>query len=243
MNWLYNFYFREGPGISKDAPRPTGWRLLAATFGREWWELLKLNLLFIAVALPIVTLPAAYFAMTAVTVSMLEDRNVYLWRDFWTAFRARWRESTLTGFGLLGAIGLAGFAVRSYALAAQDNLAFTPLLVIAGCVLLLALLFGMHVFTAMALAPKSSNVAVFKGAAIGLLARPLPGLAVCAPISLLWIVHILFYPASVFLPVLVNFSLGALLTGFAVLEGVRFGLSHSRIRASDPTREPEVLSA
>ncbi|UJQ94238.1 YesL family protein [Mariluticola halotolerans] len=243
MNWLYNFYFREGPGIPKDAPRPTGWRLLATTFGREWWELLKLNLLFVAVALPLVTLPAAYFAMTAVTVSMLEDRNVYLWRDFWTASRTRWRQSSLMGFGLIGAMMLAGFAVRAYALAAQGNLLFTGPLAIAVCALVLLPLFGMHVFTAMALVPKTPLGAVMKAAAIGLLARPLPGLMMCVPISLLWLAHILFYPASAFLPVLINFSLGALLTGFAVLKGVRFGLSHSQIRASDPPGEPDVLSA
>ena len=41
MNWLYNLYFREGPGIPKDAPKAEGLRLLAAVLRREWWELTK----------------------------------------------------------------------------------------------------------------------------------------------------------------------------------------------------------
>ena len=65
MNWLANFYFGEGPGIPKDAPKPEGLRLLASVLGREWWALVKLNLLFIAFSLPIVTLPAAYSRRSA----------------------------------------------------------------------------------------------------------------------------------------------------------------------------------
>ena len=91
MNWLANFYFREGPGIPKDAPKPEGLRLLASVLGREWWAFLKLNLLFVAFSLPIVTLPAACFATVSICVAMIEDRNVYLWRDFWSAFRSRFR--------------------------------------------------------------------------------------------------------------------------------------------------------
>ena len=48
MNWFLNYYFAEGPGIPKDAPAPKGLSLLASVLGREWWDLLKLELLFIA---------------------------------------------------------------------------------------------------------------------------------------------------------------------------------------------------
>jgi hypothetical protein len=68
MDWLRNYWLREGPGIPKDAPTRKGLALFGEIVGREWWELVKLNLLFIVFALPLVTLPAAAFATTRVTL-------------------------------------------------------------------------------------------------------------------------------------------------------------------------------
>jgi hypothetical protein len=122
VNWLTNYYFGEGPGIPKDAPAPEGLRLLASVLGREWWELLKLNLLFVAAALPVVTLPAAYFATVSIAVALIDDRNVYLWRDFWGEFRARFVLVTLVGLVFLCAGGLTVLAIHTYAAAAKSNL-------------------------------------------------------------------------------------------------------------------------
>jgi len=226
MNWLTNYYFGEGPGIDKDAPKPTGLRLLTHVLGREWWELLQLNLLFIAASLPLVTLPAAYAAMVRVTLDMVEDRPVYLWRDFWNAFRASFVRATLLGVLLAGASLLCAQALSGYGAAANENLAYAAPLAIAVVVALAVPLIAMHLFVALAVRGNHSMSALIKAAAIGAIARPLPGLAALAVVALLWLAHISFYPASVLLPVLVNFSLGALVTSFAVHSGVRLGLSY-----------------
>lgn len=228
MNWFLNHYLAEGPGIPKDVPKPEGLRLLAATFGREWWELLKLNLLFLAFSLPLVTLPAAYYATTRIALTMIEDRNVYLGRDFREAFRARFREMTLLGALLLSGEALAVLAVRTYAEASQGQILFAAPLAISLTVTVLLPLYAVHLLVARACAQDAPFATVARAAAIGLLARPLPGLAALLFVALLWLAHVLFYPASVLLPVLVNFSLGALVTGFAVLQGVRYGLSQTR---------------
>jgi len=228
MNWFLNHYFAEGPGIPKDAPKPEGLRLLAATFGREWWELMKLNLLFLAVSLPLVTLPAAWYAMTRIGLTMVEDRNVYLVRDFWAAFRARFREMTLLGAVFFSGEALTVLAVRTYAQASQDQILFAAPLAVSLTVAVLLPLYAAHLLVARACAQDAPLATIAKAAAIGVLARPLPGLAALLFVALLWLAHVLFYPASLLLPVLVNFSLGALVTGFAVREGVRYGLSRSR---------------
>ncbi len=244
MNWLTNFYFGEGPGIPKDAPAPEGLRLLASVLGREWWELIKLNLLFIAVSLPIVTLPAAYFATVSIAVMMIEDRNVYLWRDFWNAFRSRFWLTTLLGLLVCGGGWLAIIAIQTYGGAAKGNLLFIAPLTIAVAVSVLLPLFAIHLFVGLAQAAGRSRTDVLKASAIGLLARPLPGLAALLAVALLWLVHILFYPASVFMPVLINFSLGALVTSFAVLKGVQFGFLHiATVPREGPTRRPRTQSA
>ncbi len=244
MNWLYNYYFGEGRGIAKDAPAPEGLRLLASVLGREWWALVKLNLLFLALSLPIVTLPAAYFATVSIAVMMVEDRNVYLWRDFWSAFRAGLVPATLSGLVVCSAGALTVLALTTYAGAAKSNLLAAAPLAIAMAVSVLLPLFAAHLFVAMAEGAGRPFADIIKAAAIGLLARPLPGLAALLFVALLWLANILFYPASVVLPVLVNFSLGALVTSFAVLKGVQLGFSHIAIvPPQGPTRRPRTQSA
>jgi uncharacterized membrane protein YesL len=244
MSWVQSFYFGEGPGIPKDAPRPEGLRLLAHVLGREWWALLKLNLLFLSVALPVVTVPAAYFATVSICVTMIEDRNVYLWRDFWSAFRSRFVPATLLGLVFCGAGALTVLAIHTYGGAAKGNLIFAAPLTIALVVAVLLPLFAIHLFAALALGAGRPFADIVKASAIGLLARPLPGLAALLFVALLWLADILFYPASVLLPVLVNVSLGALVTSFAVLKGVRLGFSE--IAAAPPqgeTGRPTTQSA
>ena len=244
MNWLTNLYFREGPGIPKDAPRPKGLRLLWATFAREWWTLIQLNLLFALFCLPVVTAPAAYFAMVTIVVTMIEDRNVWLWRDFWGAFRSRFGLTTLLGFAFAAAAALGVLAVRSYAAAAVDSVLFAAPLTLALVVTVLLPLYASHVFVALVLGEDRSLAAALRAGAVGLIVRPLPGLAALGLVGLLWLAHVHFYPASVFLPVLVNFSLGALVLSFAALKGTQFGFSHAsgRVRNGRP-EEPDTQSA
>ncbi|MGH6924630.1 MAG: DUF624 domain-containing protein [Propylenella sp.] len=244
MNWFHNLYFGEGPGIPKDAPAPEGLRLLAHVLGREWWELLKLNLLFVAVSLPVFTLPAAHFATVSICVAMIEDRNVYLWRDFWSAFGSRFRLTTLIGLLFCGVAALAVLAIQTYAAAARSNLLLVAPLTVAATVSVLLPLFGAHLFVAMAQDPRRAVRDLLKASTIGLLARPLPGLAALLFAALLWLAHILLYPASVLLPVLINFSLGALVTSLAVLQGVQLGFS--QVAAASPqgaTERPTAQSA
>lgn len=239
MNWFLNFYFGEGPGIDKNAPKPKGLRLLGTVLAREWWELLKLNLVFIAFALPLVTLPAAWFAATSISVSMVEDRNVWLLRDFWAAFRRRFVLATVMGLLFCAGEALAILAIRTYAEAAIDQLVFAAPMTIAVVVGLALPQFTTNLFVALALRPDSRLPDLFKIAAFALLARPLPGFAALAFVAILWIVHILFYPASVLLPVLVNFSLGTLVLSFAAIGGVHLGFSH--LQATIDPEHREVL--
>ena len=235
MNWLTKHYFGEGKGIDKNAPKPTGLRLLAHVLGREWWELIKLNLLFIAFSLPVVTLPAAYGAMVRISVEMIEDRTVYLWRDFWAAFRAGFIRTSLLGAVLFGSGLLCAQAISTYANAAKTNLAFAVPLAIGLAVAVALPLFSAHVFVALSMGRNRPLSTILKASAIGVLTRPMPGLAALVVVALLWLAHIWFYPISVLLPVLVNFSLGALVTSFATLKGVRLGLDFCTTDLEDGT--------
>lgn len=84
-------YLKEGPGIAKDAPEKTGAAWVGETFAREFWQLVKLNVLFLLCCLPVVTFGAARAAMARCTVNMARDVP----NDVWTDFRAALRQDTV----------------------------------------------------------------------------------------------------------------------------------------------------
>ena len=55
-------------------------------------------------------------------------------------------------------------------------------------------------------------------ALLGALAKPLPALAALGFVALLWVLHIVFYPVSIFMPAVINFSFGTLAVTFGVHE-------------------------
>ncbi|SDX54282.1 DUF624 domain-containing protein [Litoreibacter albidus] len=215
MNWWLNFYFGEGRGIPKDAPEPVGWRRLWATVAREWWGLIQLNLLFIGTALPLVTLPAAFAAMTAVLATMDADEPCEVWRDYWRGFARSWATATALGlgFGVLIAAGIFVVSFYAAAAAAQPLLYALPLTVAAVCTVFIAVTGCVALFLA---ATHVVPVGVLlRSAALTVVIRFWPlSLAMLAN-ALIWIAHVVGYPATILLAVLCNFSFGALLLVFA----------------------------
>lgn len=217
MNWWLNFYFGEGPGIAKDAPRPVGIRRVGKTALREWWGLVQLNLLFIACALPLITLPAAFAAMLGVCAIMVDDQPQDVWREFRDGFlRVFWR-ATAIGVAVLIVLGLGLMLLRFYAIAAKEVLLFALPLGI-GAMVLLFLSMALIVFFTLLGRHQAPMWDLLKAACITTLIRPGPLLAAVAVNLAIWLLHILGYPATVFFAVTLNFSLGALVMAFAAHE-------------------------
>jgi uncharacterized membrane protein YesL len=226
LSWLTPHWLKNGPGIVKDAPPKRGFALLADVLLRNWWELIQLNLLVILFGLPLVTLPAALVAAARICVLMLEDRNVYLGRDFLEAFRASFVRATLLGVLIIASIGVALFAAVTFFHAAQANLFFALPLTISASTALFVAIASVYAITLLAMRDQPLPL-LLKRALLGALARPLPALAALAVVALLWLLHILFYPASIFMPALVNFSFGML--------AVTFGVHQAAVRLLAPS--------
>ena len=100
----------------KDYPRQKGHELefvrFLRTLFREFWELMKLNFLFLLTCLGVVTIPAAITARNAITITMYRDKNHFLWRDYWKAFKTDFWRSLLAGV-IYGAL-LALFFISTY---------------------------------------------------------------------------------------------------------------------------------
>lgn len=215
MQWLRNMWTKEGPGIPKNAPKKTGLALFVDTFAREWWEMVKLNILFILAALFVVTIPAAIAATARISVAFLEDRNTYLLRDFAEAFFRYFWRATAWGLAFIVAIGLGVYSLITYAAAAKDNLVLALPLTIALIATVFIVVVACHLVVLMVMRDLSAPV-LLRLAAIASVVRPLPALGALAFVTALWLAHIVFYPVSVFMPATLNFSLGM----FAVTFGV-----------------------
>lgn len=224
MNWLTNWMMQEGPGIPKNAPKKKGLALFFFILLREAWDLFKLNLLLLVLCIPVITIPAAFAAGTHVTTLMIRDENVFLWRDFWRAFKAHFRRATLAGFGFAAIMALSGYAVFIYAQMAKSSLIFAVPVAIGLSVLAITAM-TLSVFFVLMVRSNLSAKALIKAALLAVLARPLPILGGIGVVVLLWLIHIIFYPVTVFMPVIFNFALGTLALTFGAFKASDFALS------------------
>ncbi|WP_019995586.1 DUF624 domain-containing protein [Aureimonas ureilytica] len=240
MQWLTERFHREGPGIPKDLPKRTGAALFAQTVWREAAELFKLNLLVVLVSLPVVTLFAAHAAGLRVATAMARDENTYLGEDFWRAFRARFWAATVAGAGLSLALGLGAYAIYIYGqMAARDIALAIPFGLALGTEAVLAV-FAVHLFVLVSDGGRSAR-AMLRLAFLATLARPWPVLGALGFVALLWLLHVLFYPVSVFMPVAFNVSLGLLAIAFAAQGGLARVADLAAVSAGE--RTPEEASS
>ncbi|MCV9945616.1 DUF624 domain-containing protein [Rhizobium sp. BT-175] len=240
MQWLRDMWTREGPGIPKDAPKRTGLALFAEILVREWWEMVKLNILFLLASLLIVTLPAALAATARVSVALVEDRNTYLLRDFTEAFQRYFWRSTVWGLALAGALSIGVHAIITYAAGARDNLMLAAPLAIALVATAFLAVLACHLIVLMVMRDLPV-LRLLRLAALASVVRPLPALAALAFNAALWLAHILFYPVSVFMPATFNFSLGMFAVAFGVHRAAVMVLDLPK--AAQPHRKPHAPNA
>lgn len=100
MGFFFNHFEQEGPGIDKDLPPKQGFNLFIDVLIREFWNLCKLNLIFILFCLPIVTIFPACAAFTKVIILMIRDEPQDIFSEFKHTFLTECKRSYLMGLGL-----------------------------------------------------------------------------------------------------------------------------------------------
>jgi len=136
---------KDTPGIEKNAPKKKGIALYLETLWREFFPLIKLNLLFIITCIPVVTIPASLTAMSRITATMVQDRNYFMLSDYWDAFKRDFWRSLLAGVLFLVGLALFGLSTWFYYMLAQATNKF--FLIFAGASLgMLLTVFGGAVY-------------------------------------------------------------------------------------------------
>lgn len=107
-------YTKPGRGISKNEPQKPRFFFFWELFFRKFWQLVQLNLLYIAFCLPIVTIGPVTAGFTYVLRNMANEQPVFLFSDFWDGIKNNIKQSCAYSVILIVCAILLNFAWRFY---------------------------------------------------------------------------------------------------------------------------------
>ena len=106
---LERLYTKEGAGVYKNRPQKSPVRRFWQIFSTKWTSLLRANLLYILLCLPLVTNGLGEAGLTYITRSASRGKFAYPVHDFFKTVRRTWKRALP-----IGLINLGVWAVFSY---------------------------------------------------------------------------------------------------------------------------------
>lgn len=96
---LFGFfnYNKEGPGISKDAPKKRTFVVFFETYLRNFWKFLPISIIYSIIALPQLTSGLANAGMTNVARNTARDKHSFGISDFFETIKKNWKQSLAAG--------------------------------------------------------------------------------------------------------------------------------------------------
>lgn len=90
-------YTKEGPGISKNAPKKRTFVLFFETFFRNIWKFIPISLVYSVIALPQLTSGLAAAGMTHVARNTARDKHSFGLSDFFDTVKKNWKQALAAG--------------------------------------------------------------------------------------------------------------------------------------------------
>lgn len=96
---LFGFfnYNKEGPGISKNAPKKRTFIVFFETFFRNFWKFIPISLVYSAISLPLLTSGLASAGMTNVARNTARDKHSFGLSDFFETIKKNWKQALPAG--------------------------------------------------------------------------------------------------------------------------------------------------
>lgn len=210
----------DKPDIPKDAPKPLPHIKVLTTLWREFWNLIKLNVMFLLTCIPIVTIPAAMTAMSRITCTMVRDENFFLWSDYWKAFKRDFWRSLLVGFAVVALIAVFTVSlIFYYNLAGTVDKLFLFVAAFSICLIIIVSVASCYFFPMLALVdlPVKNLVINSLVMVFGCFKRSL--LAIVSIVIFLGL-GVALWPTSVIYLVMLMFSLSSVMICFAVYPAI-----------------------
>lgn len=93
---LFN-YNKEGPGISKNAPKKRTFIVFFETFFRNFWKFIPISLVYCLMALPQLTSGLASVGLTNVARNTARDKHSFGLSDFFDTIKKNWKQALPAG--------------------------------------------------------------------------------------------------------------------------------------------------
>ena len=93
---LFN-YEKEGPGISKNAPKKKTVIVFFETFFRNFWKFIVINVIYGIFSLPVITNGLAAAGITNVTRNIARDKHSFGTSDFLETIMKNWKQALPAG--------------------------------------------------------------------------------------------------------------------------------------------------
>lgn len=94
---LFGNYNKEGPGISKDAPKKRGIIVFFEIFFRNIWKMVPVGLLYIALCIPLLTSGLGSVGITHVARNTARDKHSFGLSDFFDTIKKNWKQALAAG--------------------------------------------------------------------------------------------------------------------------------------------------
>jgi len=98
--------YKDHPDFEADSPKRRGVRLFFELYFSSFTKLVLISLLFTLMCLPVVTIPASVCGMTNVVLRISRDQYIFVWSDYWQAFKRCFKKSLLYGLIYAGVLAL-----------------------------------------------------------------------------------------------------------------------------------------
>lgn len=144
-------FTKEGPGISKDAPKKKAFFVFWETFFRNFFKFFSINLAHTILSLPLLTHGLASAGITNVTRNIARDKHSFGLSDFFSTIRKNWKQALAVGIinTILTAVLL--FAIRFYNdsyIQTQQTLSFLGLVLCLSFLAIFAMM-NFYIYTLM----------------------------------------------------------------------------------------------
>lgn len=125
-------FAKPGKGVKKNEAEKKRFFQFFDLYFRKLGSLIKLNLLYLLFCIPVITIGPATAGMMKIVRYFNEGKPVFLFSDFWDAFKENFGQSFL--MGILNALAAAAFTVSFafYYAKLQESWIYAILLVIIG---------------------------------------------------------------------------------------------------------------
>lgn len=204
---------KPGKGVAKKEREKKRFFQFFDLFFRKFGRLVQLNLLYILFCIPIVTIGPATAAMTKILREYTLERPVFLFSDFWEAFKENFKQGFIVSLFQAIVIALIYSAVIYYVSLTVKSVWFLILLGFIGLIGLILLFASYYVYVMMVSVQlnvfqliRNSILLAFAGARTNILTFLFS--------TGILVLSILFFPLSIPIMLLFTFSISTFIAVF-----------------------------